>query len=203
MQVRSTLLASGTSAGIAGRSGTDSLHRFPEVSMSLSTRSRLMLAAGAVLFGGLTYACAGSRSTTLAGSGDNARRVYVAPGEHDELYAFLSGGFGGQVGVYGLPSGRLLRTVPVFSQHAENGWGYSEETKPMLETSYGFIPWDDLHHTALSQTKGGGRRALALRERQQHAARRQDRPHALRDDRDPGDPQRRRQPRLAVRDGEQ
>ncbi len=122
--------------------------------MSLSTRSRLMLAAGAVLFGGLTYACAGSRSTTLAGSGDNARRVYVAPGEHDELYAFLSGGFGGQVGVYGLPSGRLLRTVPVFSQHAENGWGYSEETKPMLETSYGFIPWDDLHHTALSQTKG-------------------------------------------------
>ena len=122
--------------------------------MSPSSRSRLWFAAGAVLFGGLTYACAGSRTTSLAGTGDNAQRVYVAPGEHDELYAFLSGGFGGQVGVYGLPSGRLLRTVPVFSQHAENGWGYSEETKPMLETSYGFIPWDDLHHTALSQTKG-------------------------------------------------
>jgi nitrous-oxide reductase len=83
-----------------------------------------------------------------------AQRTFVAPGDHDELYAFLSGGFGGQVGVYGIPSGRLLRTVPVFSQHAENGWGYSEETKPMLETSYGFIPWDDLHHTALSQTNG-------------------------------------------------
>ncbi len=122
--------------------------------MSPSTRSRILLAAGAVLLGGLTYACAGSRSSSLAGSGDNARRVYVAPGEHDELYAFLSGGFGGQVGVYGLPSGRLLKTVPVFSQHAENGWGYSEETRPMLETSFGFIPWDDLHHTALSQTKG-------------------------------------------------
>src|SRR5690606_31150974 len=35
-----------------------------------------------------------------------------------------------------------------------NGWRYSEKTKPMLETSYGFIPWDDLRHTALSQTDG-------------------------------------------------
>jgi nitrous-oxide reductase len=122
--------------------------------MPFITRSRLMVGAALLSAAGIGYACSGSRSASLAGSGDNAARVYVAPGEHDELYAFLSGGFGGQVGVYGLPSGRLLRTVPVFSQHAENGWGYSEETKPMLETSYGFIPWDDLHHTALSQTEG-------------------------------------------------
>jgi nitrous-oxide reductase len=118
------------------------------------TRSRLLLAAGALALIGLGYACAGTRTGSLAGPGDVAQRVYVAPGAYDELYAFLSGGFGGQVGVYGLPSGRLLKTIPVFSQHAENGWGYSEETKPMLETSYGFIPWDDLHHTALSQTDG-------------------------------------------------
>ena len=31
---------------------------------------------------------------------------------------------------------------------------YSEETKPMLNTSHGFVPWDDLHHVALSTTKG-------------------------------------------------
>ncbi len=122
--------------------------------MSFFTRSRILLGAGILVLGGLTYSCGGSRSTSLAGTGDNAQRVYVAPGEYDELYAFLSGGFSGQVTVYGLPSGRLLKTIPVFSQHAENGWGYNEETKPMLETSYGFIPWDDLHHTALSQTKG-------------------------------------------------
>ena len=66
----------------------------------------------------------------------------------------MSGGFNGQIGVYGLPSGRLLKIVPVFSQFPENGWGYSEETKPMLETTFGNIPWDDLHHTALSQTAG-------------------------------------------------
>ena len=122
--------------------------------MSVLTRSRLLLGAGAISVLGLGYACGGTRTSSLAGTADAAQRVYVAPGTHDELYAFLSGGFGGQVGVYGLPSGRLLRTIPVFSQHAENGWGYSEETKPMLESSYGFIPWDDLHHTALSQTNG-------------------------------------------------
>ena len=83
-----------------------------------------------------------------------AERVYVAPGDHDELYAFLSGGFSGQLAAYGLPSGRLLKVIPVFSQNPENGWGYSEETKPMLETSYGFVPWDDSHHPDISQTNG-------------------------------------------------
>ncbi len=83
-----------------------------------------------------------------------AERVYVAPGEHDEFYAFMSGGFSGQLGVYGLPSGRLLKVLPVFSQNPENGWGYSEETKPMLNTSFGFVPWDDSHHPDISQTNG-------------------------------------------------
>lgn len=83
-----------------------------------------------------------------------AERVYVAPGEHDEFYGFMSGGFSGQLGVYGLPSGRLLKVLPVFSQNPENGWGYTEETKPMLNTSFGFVPWDDSHHPDISQTEG-------------------------------------------------
>src|SRR5690606_17701117 len=33
-------------------------------------------------------------------------------------------------------------------------WGFNEETKPMLNTSFGFIPWDDAHHPELSQTDG-------------------------------------------------
>ena len=56
--------------------------------------------------------------------------------------------------VYGLPSGRLLRVIPVFSVDPEKGWGYSEETKPMLNTSHGFVPWDDLHHVEMSMTNG-------------------------------------------------
>ncbi len=66
----------------------------------------------------------------------------------------MSGGFSGQMSVYGLPSGRLLRVIPVFSTDPEKGWGYSEETKPMLNTSHGMVPWDDLHHVQLSKTNG-------------------------------------------------
>ncbi len=83
---------------------------------------------------------------------DAAERVYVRPGDKDEVYLFTSGGFSGQVGVHGIPSGRFLRTIPVFSVFPENGYGYSEETKNMLNTSHGFIPWDDSHHPQLSVT---------------------------------------------------
>jgi nitrous-oxide reductase len=85
---------------------------------------------------------------------DAAQQVYVAPGKHDELYGLFSGGFSGQLSVVGLPSGRTLKVIPVYSQNAENGYGYTEETKPMLNTSFGFIPWDDSHHPELSQTGG-------------------------------------------------
>src|SRR4051812_8507943 len=87
-------------------------------------------------------------------SGDAAEKAYVAPGKYDEFYNFVSGGFSGQLSVYGLPSGRLFRVIPVFSQDPEKGYGYSEETKPMLNTSHGFVPWDDAHHPELSQTNG-------------------------------------------------
>ncbi len=89
-----------------------------------------------------------------AASGNAASKVYVAPGKYDEFYSFVSGGFSGQMSVYGLPSGRLFRVIPVFSVDPEKGWGYSEESKPMLNTSHGILPWDDLHHIALSVTDG-------------------------------------------------
>lgn len=102
----------------------------------------------------LTMLSCKPKGTESAVSGDAADKVYVAPGKHDELYNFVSGGFNGQMDVYGLPSGRLLKVIPIFSVNPENGYGYSEETKPMLETSHGFIPWDDQHHLELSQTNG-------------------------------------------------
>ncbi|HET9054098.1 MAG TPA: nitrous oxide reductase, partial [Cyclobacteriaceae bacterium] len=94
------------------------------------------------------------KGTESAISGDAASKVYVAPGKYDEFYNFVSGGFNGQMSVYGIPSGRLFRIIPVFSLSPENGYGYSEETKPMLNTSHGPVPWDDLHHIALSVTDG-------------------------------------------------
>ena len=95
--------------------------------------------------------------------GDAAARVYVPPGQYDEFYNIVSGGFNGQIGIYGIPSGRLFKILPVFSVSPENGYGYSEESKPMLNTTHGFVPWDDLHHIALSTTNGvhDGRWAFA------------------------------------------
>ena len=96
----------------------------------------------------------GQNGNSGALSSDVASQVYVNPGEHDEFYALISGGFSGQISIYGLPSCRLLKVIPVFSVDAEKGYGFNEETKPLLNTSYGFVPWDDSHHPELSQTNG-------------------------------------------------
>ena len=103
----------------------------------------------------LCYACTSSQpgSQGLV-AGDAASRVYVAPGSYDEFYSFMSGGYSGNITVYALPSGRLIKEIPVFSQFAENGYGYDENTKAMLNTTYGFVPWDYTHHPELSQTNG-------------------------------------------------
>ncbi len=87
-------------------------------------------------------------------AGGDASRTFIAPGKYDEFYNFVSGGFSGQMSVYGIPSGRLFRVIPVFSVDPEKGYGYNEETKAMLNTSHGFVPWDDLHHIALTLTNG-------------------------------------------------
>jgi nitrous-oxide reductase len=120
--------------------------------MKLSPYKLLMLAS-TVLASILASSCKPGKMGSSVDA-DAAQKVYVAPGKYDEIYAFLSGGFSGQVAAYGIPSGRLLKVIPVFSQNAENGYGYSEETKPMLNTSHGFVPWDDSHHPELSKTNG-------------------------------------------------
>jgi nitrous-oxide reductase len=114
---------------------------------------RMFLMLGAVAITASIQSCK-MKSAESAVKGDAASKVYVAPGQYDEYYNFVSGGFSGQVSVYGLPSGRLLKVIPVFSVFPENGYGYSEETRPMLNTTNGEVPWDDQHHLDLSQTNG-------------------------------------------------
>lgn len=115
--------------------------------------------AFAILLSMLFSSCGNQTNPYTSGNSgalasDVASQVYVAPGKYDEFYAFMSGGFSGQVTVHGLPSGRLFKTIPVFSLDGEKGYGFNEETKPLLETSHGFVPWDDAHHPELSQTNG-------------------------------------------------
>ena len=96
----------------------------------------------------------GTGDTGILTASSSGTKSFVPPGELDEFYGFLSGGFSGQLSVYGIPSGRLLKVIPVYSQDAEKAYGYNEETKPLLNTSHGFVPWDDFHHPHLSQTNG-------------------------------------------------
>src|SRR5262249_61215491 len=65
-----------------------------------------------------TFGCGATRSArSLA-----AEKVYVAPGELDKYYGFLSGGQSGSVFVVGIPSGRLIREIPVFEPRAAYGY---------------------------------------------------------------------------------
>lgn len=125
-------------------------------------KTKIWLSTCAVVMAAMVIGCKpkGAQSTL---AGDAASKVYVPPGQHDEFYNLVSGGFNGQMSVVGLPSGRTLKILPVFSVHPENGWGYSEESKPMLNTANGFVPWDDLHHISVSTTNAehDGRWAFA------------------------------------------
>lgn len=118
-----------------------------------SMNKNLTVALACALAVGASFtSCKMKKGGHIAVDDDAAKKVYVAPGHYDEFYDFVSGGFSGQVAVYGLPSGRLIKVIPVFSQNAENGYGYDENTKPLLMTSFGFVPWGDAHHTQLSET---------------------------------------------------
>ena len=82
--------------------------------MPLSTTTRRRIASLALLASGVAAAtgCGQADAARVGEAGDAAARVYVAPGKYDEFYAFFSGGFDGQIGVYGLPSGRGRPSVP-------------------------------------------------------------------------------------------
>src|SRR5215207_8912133 len=97
-----------------------------------STKLFLMTVSAAALMNGV-QSCKSKAAGNVASS-DAASKVYVAPGKYDEFYNVVSGGFNGQMSIYGLPSGRLFRIIPVFSLQPENGYGFSEESKPMLNT---------------------------------------------------------------------
>jgi nitrous-oxide reductase len=120
----------------------------------LKPRTIVWLGGAAVVAAAVAAACQRPLKPGGLAVDNAASTVYVGPGQKDEFYMFASGGFSGNVAVYGLPSGRLFAQVPVFSQYPEKGYGYTEQTKAMLNTSYGFVPWDDAHHPKVSQTDG-------------------------------------------------
>jgi len=104
----------------------------------------------------LAAACApskgpqGGSNSRLADAREAAQRTFVEPGKLDEFYLFYSGGHSGQVYVAGVPSMRHIATIPVFAPYPATGYGFDTESKAML----GGYTWGDVHHPALSKTKG-------------------------------------------------
>ena len=86
-----------------------------------------------------------------------ALQTYTPTGKKDEYLTFASGGHGGNMVVIGVPSMRILKYVGVFTPEPWQGYGYGDQSGKVLEMGSRFgkeITWGDMHHPALSETKG-------------------------------------------------
>jgi nitrous-oxide reductase len=89
-----------------------------------------------------------------------ALKTFVPPGKYDDFVMLTSGGHGGNILVYGIPSMRLLKTIPVYAPDAWQGWGQGDvhSTEVLRKGSFGAgLPtqtWGDLHHPQVSLTNG-------------------------------------------------
>ncbi|MFP5333020.1 MAG: Sec-dependent nitrous-oxide reductase [Acidimicrobiia bacterium] len=109
--------------------------------------------------GGQLAEIASERGLTGA-EAEAALATYVAPGAYDDYLIFSSGGHSGQMHVIGVPSMRLLKTIPVFAPDAWSGYGFGADwSMQLLEEgtdpeSSEPLTWGDTHHPALSETAG-------------------------------------------------
>ena len=92
-----------------------------------------------------------------ADGGVDYSKYEVHPGELDEYYCFSSGGQSGDVRIYGLPSGRLFKSIPVFNMDCMVGWGITNESKKIIGTKAdGSVKYKtgDTHHLHPSYKDG-------------------------------------------------
>ncbi len=90
---------------------------------------------------------------------ERAVKTFVPPGKFDDYVIFASGGHSGQMHLIGVPSMRILKTIPVFSNESWSGYGYGNQgIEEMLnkgsEGRGTNLRWGDTHHPALSETEG-------------------------------------------------
>ena len=123
--------------------------------------------AGAGLAMGLVSCKKAEQGAPAAGKateagGDASRAVApgefeVPPGKLDSYYSFSSGGHSGDLRIFGLPSGRTLKRIPVFNVDPMVGWGITNESKKVMGTnpdgSLRYIT-GDTHHVHGSYTDG-------------------------------------------------
>ncbi|MES2012916.1 MAG: TAT-dependent nitrous-oxide reductase [Pseudomonadota bacterium] len=92
-----------------------------------------------------------------AGHAEGSGKFDVQPGKLDAYYCFSSAGHNGEVRIYGMPSGRTLKRIPVFNVDCMVGWGITNESKAILGTNAdGSLKYmtGDTHHVHGSYTDG-------------------------------------------------
>ena len=65
----------------------------------MKSHFKILFTAATILF--VSIQSCKPKGTQSAVGGNAASKVYVAPGKYDEFYNFVSGGFSGQMSVYG------------------------------------------------------------------------------------------------------
>src|SRR5262249_15352812 len=89
-----------------------------------------------------------------------ALKTFVPPGKYDEFVMITSGGHRGTIMLYGIPSMRMLKEIPVYAPDSWQGWEQGETgSMDMVKNgSYGDgLPtqtWGDIHHPQISLTNG-------------------------------------------------
>lgn len=113
-----------------------------------------LLAIAPALFTGCHSDSTVRKEKAAAEAASAAQMVYVAPGKLDEYYAILSGGQSGSVFVYGLPSCRFIKEVPIFEPRAGLGYANNPGSESYKRLAVTGPLWGDTHHPVLSQTDG-------------------------------------------------
>jgi nitrous-oxide reductase len=91
---------------------------------------------------------------------EGALKAFTPPGKYDEYVMVASGGHSGNVHLVGVPSMRLLKTVPVFTPESWSGYGQGSDLSEAVlaegssDKQARQLAWGDSHHPALSETAG-------------------------------------------------
>lgn len=109
--------------------------------------------------GGSLATIADARGMTVA-EAEGALKAFTPPGKYDDYVMVSSGGQSGNLHLIGVPSMRLLKTIPVFTPESWSGYGQGADwsTKVLADGSSDKqateLAWGDTHHPGLSETNG-------------------------------------------------
>jgi len=91
---------------------------------------------------------------------EGALLTYVPPGEYDPYIMVSSGGHSGNIHLVGVPSMRMLKTIPVFTPESWSGYGQGSDLSELVleegssDKQARKLAWGDTHHPAISETAG-------------------------------------------------